>query len=89
MDSAECPVGHDHYVVPRPMFPDDYVDEVRNRDGASRRHSPTRQVIDQTRNRQPLVGRQRRSEHRGNQYLVGADEGPSELLLEDAATGRS
>src|SRR5438093_8541324 len=89
MDAAEPAVRHDHHEVAWAMLCCDRADDVVDRLGLAGRMAAPIQGADETGHRQPLRFRQRRSEHRRDQDLVGARERARELVLKYSPARRS
>ena len=71
--------------VARPMFADDNLDDFVDRSRLAGRPTAVAQVVDEARDREALILRQRRSEYRSEQHFVGAAKRLREIVLEHPA----
>src|SRR3954454_11605890 len=89
VNAAEAAVRHDQHDVTLTLFTNDRLDNRLDVVEMSSRAACGREIGHQSIDGQPLVLRQAGSIHARDDGLVGADEGPREVLLEhSAARGR-
>ena len=87
MNSTETAVGHQHDHVTRPVFIHDSANDPVDIGNVAGALPLTLKISDKILRREPLGFRQGRSEHTGNDHLVGATKSRRKVILKYAPAG--